>query len=139
MLLIAEIKQIKSDRKSVFKFAITMAAAFALIGGYCLWRSKSFGVYSLGISGAFLLLGFINPLLLKPLYIVWMSIATVMNFFMSRLILTVLYYLIVTPIGLCMRVFRKNEFNTCFPDKKQSHWISCRDKNYCKENYEKQY
>ena len=56
----------------------------------------------------FITFGFLIPIILKPIYIGWMSFAIIIGWFMTRFILSLLFYLIVTPIGLITRVLGKD-------------------------------
>ena len=48
---------------------------------------------------------FLKPRLIKPLYIIWMTIAITMGWFMTKIILTIIYFLVITPTGLIGRIF----------------------------------
>ena len=136
MSIISEIKQIKTDKKSLFKFAMTMGVFFALIAGWSIYKHKPFGLYLALTSGVFFIAGFTSANILKPLYIVWMSFATIMNFFMSKLLLALLFFLVLTPIGIIRRLLGNNKLGTSFQDKKDSYWVPCQNKE---NNYEKQF
>ncbi|KIX15639.1 hypothetical protein X474_03070 [Dethiosulfatarculus sandiegensis] len=66
-------------------------------------------------------MGLLLPRVLKPLYLVWMSLASVLGYFVSRIILTILYFLVITPIGLFMRLLGKDILDKKM-DSKQSYW-----------------
>ena len=106
-MLLEEIKSIKSGRKELKSFGIVIAVALAILGGLLFWKEKGSYPYFLVGSGAFLLCGLLLPTVLKPFHKVWMALAVVLGWIMTRVILTVLYYLMMTPIGLCGRLFGK--------------------------------
>jgi hypothetical protein len=73
------------------------------------------------IGALFAGLGLVLPRVLKPLYLVWMSLAAILGYFVSRIILTVLYFFVITPIGLFMRLLGKDILDKKM-DSRQSYW-----------------
>lgn len=57
------------------------------------------------LGGAVIILGLIIPISLKPLYIVWMKFGDIAGFVNTRIILFILFYIIVFPVGLIMKIF----------------------------------
>ncbi len=95
------------NRKTLKEFGMTMGVAFLVISGLLLLRKKYTGAtYSLLVSSVFFIMGLALPVLLKPAYIVWMRLAFILGWVNTRIILIILFYLIFTPIGLIMRLFR---------------------------------
>ena len=88
-------------------------------------------------SGLFLLLGVLIQRSLRAVYKIWMSFALVMGWFMSRLILSVLFYFVVTPIGLCMRLFGKDLLNQRFDKDAETYWIKKDKEEFDRSRYEK--
>ena len=74
------------------------------------------------------------PVILKPVYRVWMTLAVVMGFIMTRVILSVVYYLVMTPIGLAMRLFGKDPMHRRIDPEASSYWI---EKSYDDESPER--
>ena len=133
-------EDIKSDRKELRRFAIIMAIAFGLIGGLLLWREKGHYYWFLILSGTFLLFGLVMPGLLKPVYKTWMTLAGVMGWFMTRIILIVLFYLVVTPIGLLMRLSGKDFLELKLDrSSSESYWIPREGPRPETENYNNQF
>ena len=84
----------------------------AAISTYALIRGNSVYTILYPVAGAILLAGLIIPVLLKPIQKVWMTLAILMGWLMTRVILTVTFYVIFTPIGLISRIFGKDFLNT---------------------------
>ncbi len=105
------------------KFGITMACAFAIFGALFLWREKPAWPYLFGVSGFFLICGFLLPQVLKPIEWAWMKMAHFMGQIMTRVILTITFYLAITPIGLLRRLFGKDSLNRKFDKDAASYWI----------------
>jgi len=134
-----EIRNIKSDTRELRKFGITIGILLVLLGSWFLWRNKE-GAYLLLISAAlFLTLGVILPLLLKPLQKLWMTLAILLGWLMTRIILIVLFYFVVTPSGLLARLCGKDFLNKKFPGKAQSYWIPRKATTSDRESYERQF
>ena len=134
-----EIKHIKTGKKDLRSFGVTIGIILLLIAGFLFYKDKeSFQIF-LYIAGAFIGFGSIIPIILKPIYIVWMVFAVVLGWFMTRVILSLLFYVIITPIGLVMRTFGKDFLDIKKQAVKGSYWNQ-RDSNFEKnQNYEKQF
>ncbi len=93
------------------KFGLLMAAAFAVLGllRWGIHHFTAFPVSFFVVAAAFAVLGLVVPRVLQPVFVVWMKLAEVLNWIMTRVFLTVAWYLIVTPTGLIMRLGRKED------------------------------
>ncbi len=138
-MLIEEIKRIKSGKKDLRKFGITLGIVFGLLGGLLFWRNSEFFAYILILSAALFILGLFLPVLLKPLFIVWMGFATVMGWIMTRVILILLFYLVFTPIAFFARLLKKDPLNLKFDKNTHSYWIPKKTMKIDRKNYENQY
>ena len=87
----------------------------------------------------FLSLAFICPLLLKPVQKLWMSLAVLLGWFMTRVILIILFYLVVTPIALLARLCGKYFLNTKLDRNAKSYWITRKAATSDKKSYENQF
>ena len=139
MVIIEEIKNIKSGKKELRKFGITVGIALGLLGGLFLWRQREYYSYFLILSVAFLLFGIAVPILLWPVHKVWMSLAVLVGWVMTRVILIVLFYLVVTPTGLLARVFGKDFLNLKFNSDAGTYWIPKEKVKFERGNYERQF
>jgi len=138
-MLLEEIKNIKSGRKELRSFGLTFGVISTLAGIIMLWKSNSLYPYTFCGAALFLLLSLLMPLSLIPLQKIWMTLAAVLGFFMSRLILTVLFYLILTPVSLTARLLGKR-FLELKPDSCLSTYWNKRERNPSeKPDYTKQY
>jgi len=131
-------QKLNPDKKTLKKFGLTMAVAFLVIFGIFFFRHKPAGTaYSLLISCLFLITGLALPVLLKPAYLAWMRLAFILSWVNTRIILAVLFYLIFTPIGLLMRLFRIDLLER----KKQpgSYWKKKEKVEFDPLNYERRF
>lgn len=138
-MLIEEIKNIKSEKSDLRKFGITVGLVVGIIGGLLWWLGKGSYGYFVTIAIFLIISGLIIPRILLPLQKAWMTIAVVIGWFMTRLILSVLFYLIVTPIGLIGRVFGKEFLELKMDKSKKSYWIYREEKPFDKRDYERQF
>jgi len=98
--MLEEIKNIKSEKKDLRKFGITIGIILLIITGFLFWKEKESFQILLTFGVAFCILGITIPFILKPIYWVWMVFATILGWIMTRVILSFLFYIIITPIGL---------------------------------------
>lgn len=139
-MVIEEIKSIKSARSELRKFGITMAVVLALLGGFTWWRGKDYYFYFIGLTTAFIFLALLIPSLLKPVHKVWMSLAILMSWIMTRIILCLLFYLGITPISFLARLFGKDFLGLKFNKNiAKSYWIPKEKQKREKTNYERQF
>jgi len=137
--IIDQIKEIDTAPKKIRDFGITFFAVFVLIGGILLYKGRTLGYIGFGLGLLFLASGIWAPGTLRPLYRIWMGLAVVLGFFVSRFILCVLFYLVLTPIGIIMRLFGKDFLNQRWDKEVESYWIKKKKRLFDKEQYKKLY
>ena len=116
-------------------FGIVFFVVFFLIGVYPLINNDEINFWALSISFFFLILGLIKSRLLTPLNNLWFKFGILLGKIMSPFIMGAIFFLVVTPIGLLMKLFNKDILNLSFNDKK-SYWI---EKNSTKSNMKNQF
>jgi len=136
---IKEIKSIKTEKKELRKFGIAFSLILAVLGVLLLWRGRDYYYYFFILSAASLFLGLFLPFVLKPVHQISKTLSILMSWFVTRVILIVLFYLIVTPIGLLMKLFGKNLLDLKFDKNTDSYWITRKTLKYEKKNYENQF
>lgn len=138
-MFIDEIRKIKSTRKELREFGLIVGAVFGLLATLFLLRGKNFYSYCYVISIFLVLSGLIAPVVLLPIQKVWMILALIIGFFVTRIILGILFYFVITPIGIVVKATGKDMLNINFSNKSDSYWIRRNNENINKESYEKQY
>ncbi len=103
-------------------FGIVFFIVFLLIALYPLLKGNDLRIWSLIISFIFLILGLINSKLLVPLNRLWFKFGLLLGKFISPLIMGIIFFLVVTPIGIGMRLFKKDLLNLKY-NKKETYWI----------------
>ena len=104
-------------------FGIVFFIVFLLIAIYPLINQGEVRIWSLIISSLFLLLGLLNSKILTPLNKLWFRFGLFLGKIISPIIMGVIFFLVVTPIGLLMRFFGKDVLNLKLNKKKSSYWI----------------
>ena len=137
--MIEEIKNIKSGKSDLRKFGITIGLFLMILAGFLLWRGReSFGIFL--ISGLVLLvLGLIIPVVLKPVYWIWMVLAVILGWIMTRVILTLLFYVVLTPIGVFGRLSGSRFLDLNWDKSENTYWNYRATKQQDNEDYERQF
>ena len=137
--MLEEIKNIKSEKSDLRKFGITIGVILLIIAGFLFWKEKESFQILLTFGVTLCILGIAIPIILKPIYWVWMIFATILGWIMTRVILSLLFYIIITPIGLILRFFGKQFLELRWDKSKESYWNIRTNEHLKKENYQKQF
>lgn len=113
--------KVGSNRSFGFVFSIV----FLLIALWPLLNNSEIRVWSLIISAIFLILGFLNSMLLNPLNILWFKFGLLLGKIISPLVMGLIFFCVVTPIGILMKIFMKDLLKLKF-NNENSYWV---DKN----------
>jgi len=137
--MIEDIKNIKSTKSDFRKFGITVGVFLMVVAGFLFWRDK--GSFEIILISGFLLcvLGIAIPAVLKPFYWAWMILATILGWIMTRVILSLLFYVVITPIGVFARLFGNQFLELKWDRSKDSYWNVRTTKQQSSENYESQF
>ena len=103
-------------------FGIVFFVVFFLIALYPLIYNEEIRIWSLIISLIFLILGLINSRILNPLNKLWFKFGILLGKIVSPIIMGIIFFLVVTPIGFIMRILGKDLLNLKFNANK-SYWI----------------
>ena len=103
-------------------FGIVFFFVFLLISFYPLLNNESVRIWSLVISVIFLILGLLNSSLLLPLNKLWFKFGIFLGKIISPIIMGFIFFLVVTPIGVIMKLLGKDILNLKYNDY-QSYWI----------------
>ena len=103
-------------------FGIVFFVVFLLISLYPLLNEENIRIWSLIISFIFLALGIFNSKILSPLNKVWFKFGILLGKVISPFVMGLVFFLVVTPTGILMKIFRKDLLNLKF-NKNKSYWI----------------
>tara|TARA_Y100000992_G_C21036434_1_gene382890 strand:+ start:254 stop:637 length:384 start_codon:yes stop_codon:yes gene_type:complete len=107
-------------------FGIVFFIVFLAIALYPLIYSDNLRIWSLIISLVFLVLGIMNSRILTPFNILWMRFGIFLGKIVSPIIMGLIFFFVVTPTGLIMRIFKKDLINLKY-NKDKSYWIEKND------------
>ncbi len=103
-------------------FGIVFFIVFLLIALYPLINNEDIRLWSLLISSVFLIFGLINSQILTPLNKLWFKFGLLLGKVISPLVMGLIFFFVVTPIGLIMRALGKDLLNLKY-NKNKSYWI----------------
>ena len=116
-------------------FGIVFFFIFLFIAIYPLINDNEVRIWSLIISLFFLILGIINSKILLPLNKIWFKFGILLGSIFSPIIMCFIFFLVVTPIGIFMRVLRKDLLNLKF-NNLETYWLEKKDqKNEMKNQF----
>ena len=116
-------------------FGIVFFTVFLIIATYPLIDNGEIRKWSLILSLVFLILGLLNSKILYPLNKIWFKFGLLLGKLVSPLIMAIIFFLVVTPIGILMRILNKDLLNLKF-NKNKSYWI---EKNEQKSKMKNQF
>jgi hypothetical protein len=105
------------------KFAIGVAIILTLVASVQWYLDIRLYVYFIVAAIVILLFGLFLPIVIKPLFIAFSYLGFVLGWIMTRLILSLLYYLVFTPIGWILKLTGKRLLDTSFKPEQESYWI----------------
>jgi len=103
-------------------FGVVFFIVFLLIALYPLLNNNEIRLWSLIISVLFLILGILNSKILSPLNKIWFKFGLLLGKIISPIIMGIIFFLVVTPIGFIMKLLGKDLINLKFNNEK-SYWI----------------
>lgn len=106
----SKLKTLDQSRPALVKFGITMGVALLVLGAVVFFFGSHprRGLWLGGIGVVFFLFAWLAPQALKPIQKGWMTFAFAIGWVMSRVLLTVFFFLVLTPVGLIMRLAGKD-------------------------------
>ena len=103
-------------------FGIVFFVVFLIIAIWPLLNSEPIRIWSLLIAIIFLFLGIINSIILTPLNKIWFKFGIFLGNFISPIVMAIIFFFVVTPIGILMKVLKKDLINLKKNNDK-SYWI----------------
>src|SRR5690242_13135674 len=134
-----DLRKLKTGPRDLRKFGLLVGGVFIAIGIFLWLRHRP--SHSLLVWVGTVLVGFgaVWPRALKYIYLAWMAVGLTLGFVMSNVILVLFFFLVVTPIGLMGRLFRKDFLARKWDKEADSYWIACPKETKSTESYERQF
>jgi len=103
------------------------------------WAFTTLVLIASSLGGLLVVFGTVLPRALRPVYLVWMGLAFVLGFVMTRVILTLAFVLVFTPVGLFFRLIRRDVLNQKPDPDAETYWIARDTGPSGKERLERMY
>ena len=113
-------KNIKNSNRS---FGVVFFIVFLIIGIYPILNQAEIRIWSIVVAIIFLVLGLLNSNLLRPLNKFWIKFGILLGNVISPIILGVIFFLVVLPTGLLMKIFKKNYLGLKYDTNLKTYWI----------------
>lgn len=111
------------SEKNLKKFGLSVGTALIFIAGFLLYHHKlGLGGVILAVGGLLILLGLVQPLVLRPVFAAWMKLALVLAFVNTRIILGFVFFFIFSPVGLLLRLFQVDMLERSRNAHRDSYW-----------------
>ena len=107
-------------------FGIVFFVVFLIIALFPLINDGNIRLWSLFVSLAFLVLGLLNSKFLSPLNKIWFKFGLFLGKIISPIVMGLIFFIVVTPIGILMRILKKDLLNLKMNNNK-SYWIEKRE------------
>lgn len=115
----------QAEHKELRAFGLLVGAVFAAIG---LWPTVVHAelprIWALVVGGGLMGLGLAVPMALRPIHWVWMKVGHVLGFINTRILLGVIFYGVVTPMGLVRRVLGKDTLQKAFASEAETYRVT---------------
>jgi hypothetical protein len=134
-----DLKQLKTGPAELRKFGLVVGGVFALIGALLWWKQKSWFPYFLWPGGTLMVWGLVWARGLKWVYLIWMGLAFVLGFIMAHIILTLLFLLVITPMGWLARLVGKDFLSLKLDRTASSYWLPRTQRARSAADYERQF
>ena len=133
-------RKVKSEESQARRFGVILSGILLALAGWFAWRDRGLLVGLTAGAGAAVLT---CTLIAFPLWLqafrYWMKFAEVLGWVMTRVLLTVFFYLVLTPIALLMRLLGKRPLDLAWPDDRASTWIDKTAPESTLERYSRQF
>ena len=114
-------------------FGIVFSIVFLIIALWPLLKQNDLRLWSLSISGIFFVLGLLNSKLLLPLNKIWFKFGILLGSIIAPIVMGIVFFLVVTPTGLIMKLLRKDLLNLK-KNKKETYWLDKDNSNSSLKN-----
>lgn len=113
------------SRKELRVFSLLLIGFGAIVAAvlYRRFESHTPAVVAFSVAGAVGLVGLAVPLLVRPVYVVWMGLAFPIGWTVSHVMMLAVFFLVLTPVGLVMRLCGRDPMQRRFDGEAKSYWL----------------
>ena len=133
-----EYQKLDRSPRALRRFGFMVGSVILLLGCVLWWRQRGAGWPLISIGTVLVLAAAVAPRTLKWVQGPWMILALALGWVMTRVLLTIVFYLVVTPVGLLQRLFGKRVIEVALRTDEASYW-QARTASPTPEEYEKQF
>ena len=108
-------------------FGLVFFAFFLIVGLWPIFQYEDIRIWSIIAAFIFLILGILDSKYLTPLNRFWMKFGLFLGKIISPIVMGIVFFLVVTPIGIIMKIFRKDLLNIKH-NQNQSYWVHRKNK-----------
>ena len=105
-------------------FGIVFFFVFLIISLWPLINENPLRVWSIYVAIIFLILGLMNSKFLAPLNILWFKFGELLGSIVAPIVMGIVFFVVITPIGLFMKMIGKDLLNDKYNNKNKSYWIN---------------
>ena len=110
----------QSSNKS---FGLLFFVVFLILGVWPLKNGENLNLYFITAAAVFLILGLLNSKILSPLNNSWIKLGEILGIIIAPIVMALVYFVILTPVSLIVRIFGKDLLDLKFLKEKDSYWI----------------
>lgn len=133
-----EYRKLDRSLRALRRFGLTVGLVILLLGCVLVWRHRGAGWPLVSIGAVLVLAAGLAPSSLKWVHGPWMILALALGWVMTRILLTIFFFVVLTPVGLLQRLFGKRVIEVAFKAGAASYW-QARTASPVPEDYEKQF
>lgn len=137
--ILSEVQTLPTDTVSLRKFGVTMGVVFGVFSIVTWYRMSATFPLMFFLFLGFYFTGITYPQGLKKIYSWWMTLAVTLGYFMTRVILSILFYGVFLPIGFLARLFRTDMLDEGYDSGARSYWERRQAPNDVKRHLERQF
>ena len=113
-------------RSSNRSFGVLFFVVFLVVGFWPMLNNEAPNYYLILFSLIFLILGLVNSKILSPLNTGWIKLGEILGKIIAPIVMAIVYFLILTPISLLVRLFGKDLLNLKYSNKSETYWLKRR-------------
>lgn len=114
----------ENEKKQLRDFGLMVGGVFAVIGIWpLLFRGEPLRFWAIGLGGVLIVLGAVLPSVLAPVFKGWMWIGHILGWINTRILLGIVFYGLVTPIGMIFRLMGKDTMRKAFAESSPSYRV----------------
>src|SRR5262245_23583082 len=121
-----QIRELKTGPREVRRFGLSVGGVLAGLGAWLSFRHQPAGPFLIVLGSVLMGIGPFAPGVLRPVYIGWMALAFALGSIVSALVLTLFFFLVVTPIGLIARAAGQDFLDRKWDAAASTYWTTRR-------------